>query len=50
MGCDYLIEEDEVVIEVVDRKSGEVVDKLRIDRDEFESEEMNLNIRGAKWR
>lgn len=49
MGSDYLIEEDEVVIEVIDPKSG-VVDKLRIDRDEFESDEMNLNIRGAKWR
>lgn len=50
MGCDYFIDGDEVVIEVVDHQSGLVVDKLRVDADEFDGDEMNLNIGGAKQR
>jgi len=50
VGCDYFIEGDEVVIQVVDYKSGNVIDELRIGRHEFDSDEMNLNIRGAKLR
>jgi len=50
MGCDYRIDGDEVVIEVVDYKSGLLVDELRIDADEFDSDEMNLNVGGAKHR
>lgn len=50
VGCDYFIEGDEIVIEVVDYRTGLVVDELRIDRDEFDSDEMNLNVGGAKLR
>jgi hypothetical protein len=50
VGCDYYIDGDEVVIEVVDYKSGLVVDELRVDRDEFDGDKMNLNIGGVSLR
>jgi hypothetical protein len=50
VGCDYSIDGEEVVIEVIDYQTGLVVDELRVDRDDFDGDEMNLNVGGATLR